>query len=46
MYLPAQAGYQKIITEAMEYSLMAGGKTDPPDADGRVLLNSSAGKNG
>ena len=25
-YLPVQSGYQKIITEAMEYSLMAGGK--------------------
>lgn len=25
-YLPAQEGYQKIIMEAMEYSLMAGGK--------------------
>ena len=25
-YLPVQQGYQKIITEAMEYSLMAGGK--------------------
>ncbi len=25
-YLPKQEGYQKIITEAMEYSLMAGGK--------------------
>lgn len=25
-YLPEQAGYQKIIMEAMEYSLMAGGK--------------------
>ena len=30
MYLPAQAGYQKIITEAMEYSLMAGGKRIRP----------------
>ena len=25
-YLPEQKGYQRIITEAMEYSLMAGGK--------------------
>lgn len=25
-YLPAQEGYQKVIMEAMEYSLMAGGK--------------------
>ena len=25
-YLPVQEGYQKIIMEAMEYSLMAGGK--------------------
>ena len=25
-YLPVQSGYQKIIMEAMEYSLMAGGK--------------------
>ncbi len=25
-YLPEQAGYQKLIMEAMEYSLMAGGK--------------------
>ncbi len=25
-YLPAQEGYQKLIMEAMEYSLMAGGK--------------------
>ena len=25
-YLPRQEGYQKIIMEAMEYSLMAGGK--------------------
>ena len=25
-YLPAREGYQKIIMEAMEYSLMAGGK--------------------
>lgn len=25
-YLPEQKGYQKVITEAMEYSLMAGGK--------------------
>ena len=25
-YLPPQEGYQKIIMEAMEYSLMAGGK--------------------
>ena len=25
-YLPVQEGYQKIITEAMAYSLMAGGK--------------------
>ena len=25
-YLPAKEGYQKIIMEAMEYSLMAGGK--------------------
>ena len=25
-YLPAREGYQEIITEAMEYSLMAGGK--------------------
>ena len=25
-YLPCQEGYQKIIMEAMEYSLMAGGK--------------------
>ena len=30
MYLPAQEGYQKIITEAMEYSLMAGGKRIRP----------------
>ena len=25
-YLPEQTGYQKVIMEAMEYSLMAGGK--------------------
>ena len=25
-FLPPQEGYQKIIMEAMEYSLMAGGK--------------------
>ena len=25
-YLPAKEGYQKIIMEAMEYSLMAGGE--------------------
>ena len=25
-YLPEQEGYQKVIMEAMEYSLMAGGK--------------------
>ena len=25
-YLPKQKGYQKIIMEAMEYSLLAGGK--------------------
>ena len=25
-YLPEKEGYQKIIMEAMEYSLMAGGK--------------------
>lgn len=25
-YLPEQTGYQKIIMDAMEYSLMAGGK--------------------
>ena len=25
-YLPKQEGYQKIIMEAMEYSLLAGGK--------------------
>ena len=29
-YLPAREGYQKIITEAMEYSLMAGGKRIRP----------------
>ncbi len=29
-YLPAQEGYQKIIMEAMEYSLMAGGKRIRP----------------
>ena len=25
-YLPEQTGYQKLIMEAMEYSVMAGGK--------------------
>lgn len=29
-YLPEKKGYQKIITEAMEYSLMAGGKRIRP----------------
>lgn len=29
-YLPEKRGYQKIITEAMEYSLMAGGKRIRP----------------
>lgn len=29
-YLPVREGYQKIITEAMEYSLMAGGKRIRP----------------
>lgn len=29
-YLPSQEGYQKIIMEAMEYSLMAGGKRIRP----------------
>ena len=27
-YLPKPEGYQKVIMEAMEYSLMAGGKND------------------
>ena len=31
-YLPEAEGYQKVIMEAMEYSLMAGGK-DSTDAD-------------
>ena len=29
-YLPKQEGYQKLIMEAMEYSLMAGGKRIRP----------------
>ena len=29
-YLPAQKGHQKVIMEAMEYSLMAGGKRIRP----------------
>ena len=32
-YLPAREGDQKIIMEAMEYSLMAGGKRLRPHAD-------------
>ena len=32
-YLPEAEGYQKVIMEAMEYSLMAGGKKTPADAD-------------
>ncbi len=32
-YLPEAEGYQKVIMEAMEYSLMAGGKKTATDAD-------------
>lgn len=28
-YLPAEEGYQKTIMEAMNYSILAGGKTSP-----------------
>lgn len=46
-YLPAQEGYQKLIMEAMEYSLMAGGKRLRPmlmwetfrlfDGEGKII---------
>lgn len=32
-YLPEANGYQSVIMEAMEYSLMAGGKLPSPNAD-------------
>ena len=34
-YLPDQTGHQQIIEEAMEYSLMAGGKRPSSDAHER-----------
>ena len=43
-YLPDQTGHQQIIEEAMEYSLMAGGKRLRPimmiiEEDGRRLMS-------
>lgn len=32
-YLPKEEGYQKTIMEAMNYSVLAGGKRLRPDAD-------------
>ena len=32
-YLPEEEGWQKTIMEAMNYSILAGGKTTSPDVD-------------
>lgn len=41
-YLPAEEGYQKTVIEAMNYSLMAGGKRLRPMLCGRPIKCSVA----